>query len=83
MGRRGYEALSVWWGAGSSCGDVELERVMKTNNLFVLIEGIELVFRRGEWIRVPTTILYTGEDNEFWEIATLDKGAPVLVKDTA
>lgn len=59
---------------------------MKTkwpNNLFVLIEGIELVFRRGEWVRVPTTILYTGDDQDFWEIVTLDKQAPVLVVETA
>lgn len=56
---------------------------MKTNKKFVLIEGIELVFRRGEWIRLPTTILFTGDDQDFWEIATLDEGAPVLMKDAA
>lgn len=53
---------------------------MKTNKRFVLIKGIELVFRRGEWIRVPTTILFIDKDQDSWEIATLDV---VLVKDAA
>jgi len=44
---------------------------MRLKNKFVLIQGVELVFRRGEWVRVPTTILYTGKDAESWMVVGL------------
>ncbi len=58
---------------------------MKPRDVFVLIEGVEMVCRDGEWARVPTTILYTGDDQDFWEIATLEaknQWNPVLVVQT-
>lgn len=44
---------------------------MRLKNRFVLIQGVELVFRRGEWIRIPTTILFTGQYSESWTIVEL------------
>ncbi len=46
---------------------------MRLKNKFVLIQGVELVFRRGKWVRVPTTILYTGKDAEPWTIVELSQ----------
>lgn len=45
---------------------------MRVENKFVLIQGVEMVCRNGSWARVPTTILYTGNNSDFWEVVDLE-----------